>query len=107
MTLYTLDTLLAGLFDWLNKNKPIKKDKPLCAEDVAHISLSQAEFDALPGEAEYCTWRRAHIKRYQGLQFWLSSYALPAMSNASDLSRRVAWKLTGNTMALFKSGDEK
>lgn len=107
MKLDTLDTLLAGLFAWLNKNKPIKKDKPLCADDVAHISLSQAEFDALPGEAEYCTWRRVHIKRYQGLQFWLSGYSLPAMTHASDLARRIAWNLTGNTVALFKGKDEK
>lgn len=102
----TLDHLLAGLFDWLNKNKPLKKDKRLTASDVAHIGLTRAEFAAVPGAAEYCTWRRVNRKFYQGLEFWESPYDMPPPADCPGLSRRIAWQLTGNTMRMFGGDDD-
>lgn len=97
-----LDQLLPGLMAWLNQSRPIDAKKPLTTADVAHMALTSAEFAQVPTPAEWCAWRRVNRKWYLGLEFWESRYALPAVTSHADLSRRIAWKITANTVALFK-----
>ncbi len=102
MTQPTLEQLLAGLIPWLNKNLPLDPKKPVTASDIAHISLTPAELDAIPTSDEYCEWRRARFKRFRGIEFWECRYALPPIAELSALRGRIAWMLTSSTAALFK-----
>jgi hypothetical protein len=97
-----LPRLLDEMFPWLNSNLPVNPAKPLTAQDVAHISLTAAEFSLLPGEAMWCAHRRVSIKRYREMEFWLSNLNLPELQACEGLRGRVAWKLTGNTAPLFR-----
>lgn len=99
--------MLEGLIPWLNRNLPIDKTKPLTLEDVAYITVTAAELAAVPGEAIPDPWCRTSRKHYQGLTFWLSAYDLPPLTQHADLRRRIVWKPTGNTKAIFKWPKEK
>lgn len=97
-----LNTLLPELFPWLNANLPIDPRKPLCEQDVAYIGLMADEFSQIPGAAQTCAWRRISFKRAYGVEFWLRPISLPPIRDVGDMRGRIAWKLTGNTGALFK-----
>ncbi|KVP96506.1 hypothetical protein WJ97_11505 [Burkholderia ubonensis] len=97
-----LPGLLDELFAWLNANLPVDSRKPLAPQDVAHVSLVPAEFAQIPGESGWCAHRRVTFKRVHGIEFWLTQLQLPALRSVADLRGRIAWKLTGNTAALFR-----
>ena len=42
--------MLAGLVDWCNANLPLDPRKPVTAADIAHVSLTAAEFIHVPGQ---------------------------------------------------------
>ena len=94
--------LLDSLFPWLNKNLPIKPDKLLGSEDVAHLSLTAEEFAQIPAVAQWCAHKRISFKRAYGVEFWLSKFDLPSIRVHADLRGRIAWRLTKNTAALFQ-----
>jgi len=95
-------SLLEQLFAWLNTNLPVDPRKPLTPQDVAHVSVTPAEFAQIPGKPEWCEHRRVTFKRVRGIEFWLVELPLPALASVAGLRGRVAWKLTGNTAALFR-----
>lgn len=96
-----LPELFESLFAWLNANLPKKAGKQFQASDIAHIGLTAEEMAQLPGEATWDSWYRCHIKHYQGIALWQRDYNLPALNSCADLRRRIAWKLTDNTVMLF------
>lgn len=102
LQLNALPGLLDELFAWLNANLPVDARKPLAPHDVAHMSLMPMEFAQIPGETEWCAHRRVSYKRAHGIEFWLTQLELPALRSVAGLRGRIAWKLTGNTAALFK-----
>lgn len=102
LQLKNLPGLLDELFAWLNANLPVDPRKPLTPKDIAHVSLMQAEFMQIPGEVEWCEFRRVSFKRVQGIEFWLTPCQLPELRSVATLRGRIAWKLTGNSAALFR-----
>lgn len=97
-----LPDMLDGLFDWLNANLPIDPKKPLTPHDVAHVSLMPHEFSQIPGETGWCAHRRITFRRAWGIEFWCSQWRLPELHGCAGLRGRIAWKMTGNTAALFR-----
>lgn len=102
LQLHALPALLEELFAWLNANLPVDQRKPLAPQDVAHVSLMPKEFAQIPGVTEWCAHRRVSYKRVHGIEFWLTQLELPELRTVAGLRGRIAWKLTGNTVALFK-----
>ncbi|WP_157639943.1 hypothetical protein [Burkholderia ubonensis] len=102
LSLHALPGLLEDLFAWLNANLPVDPRKPLTPQDVAHVSLMQAEFEQVPGETGWCSHRRVTFKRSLGVEFWLTPLLLPELRSVAGLRGRIAWKLTGNTAAIFR-----
>jgi len=98
--------LFSDLFVWLNKNKPLKKGKKITEQDVAHITLTESEFAMVPAETTYCTWKRTWIKHYNGIEIRQSLFDMPPINTVEILSTRIAWKITGNTVAIFKMSEE-
>lgn len=96
-----LARMLDDIFPWLNKNLPVKPDKPLTAQDVAHVGLRADEFALLPEEPQWCEHKRISFKRARGIEFWLCNLPLPPLKSCADLRGRFAWKLTANSKPLF------
>lgn len=100
-----MEKMVEGLFAWLNANLPTDPKKPLMPADVAHVSLMWHEFVQVPGETVWCPHRRVSIRRACGIEFWCSHLKLPELHGGAapaGLRGRIAWKLTGNTAALFR-----
>lgn len=96
-----LAIMLEDIFPWLNKNLPVNPAKPLTAQDVAHVSLTEHEFTLLPDEAQWCAQKRISFKQARGIEFWLCKLPLPPLKSCADLRGRFAWKLTANSKSLF------
>lgn len=95
--------MLAGLVDWCNANLPLDPKKPVTAADIAHVRLTAAEFSHVPGDATpWCSWRKHFTQQAHGIEFWMTRQALPELRDIADLRGRIAWRLTGNTAALFR-----
>lgn len=101
------ESLIDNLVVWLNKNKPVKKDHRITKDDICYISLNHEEMRCWPGVAEYDPWLRCRKKTFYGIEL-RETYTgeqqitgKTADESNRALSRRLAWKITGNTTAMF------
>lgn len=95
---------LESLLPALSGTKRMKKGKTLEMTDVAHVTISDAMLDELVqihgATPRWDDWYRCVVAYVDGVQYRLKPAKDP--SSAYDLSQHIAWRLTENTVEMFK-----